>query len=53
MQFGTLSATFLVAAALALAGPGSPVLAQAGLKAADANLAYWKQTDEGRWEKAA
>ena len=23
------------------------------LKAADANLAYWKQTDEGRWEKAA
>lgn len=36
MQFGTLSATFLVAAALALAGPGSPVLAQAGLKAADA-----------------
>ena len=23
------------------------------LKAANANLAYWKQTDEGRWEKAA
>ena len=23
------------------------------LKAAKANLAYWKQTDEGRWEKAA
>lgn len=23
------------------------------LKAADANLAYWKQSDEGRWEKAA
>ena len=23
------------------------------LKAAGANLAYWKQTDEGRWEKAA
>jgi len=23
------------------------------LKASDANLAYWKQTDEGRWEKAA
>lgn len=24
-----------------------------GLKASDANLAYWRQTDEGRWEKAA
>ena len=23
------------------------------LKATNANLAYWKQTDEGRWEKAA
>lgn len=23
------------------------------LKAVDANLAYWRQTDEGRWEKAA
>ena len=23
------------------------------LKTAKANLAYWKQTDEGRWEKAA
>ncbi|WEK58978.1 MAG: DNA polymerase III subunit chi [Candidatus Brevundimonas phytovorans] len=23
------------------------------LKAVGANLAYWKQTDEGRWEKAA
>lgn len=24
-----------------------------GLKARDASLTYWKQTDEGRWEKAA
>jgi DNA polymerase-3 subunit chi len=24
-----------------------------GLKQADANLAYWRQTEEGRWEKAA